>query len=255
MSKLIFLGTGTSQGIPVIGSNHPVCLSTDPKDKRLRSSVLIQTIGSKNILVDCGPDFRTQMLRQKVDHLEAILFTHSHNDHMIGLDDIRPLVFRAQKDMPIYGLKDTLDQIRLRFPYVYSQEKYPGVPGVVEHPIQAGQEFQVEDMQIRAISVMHGNLPILGYKFGSLAYLTDVKTLPEVDSLKGLDVLVISCLRLSNPHHSHLILSEALEWIEKINPQKTYLTHISHHMGFHAEVQNILPPNVLLAYDGLEISF
>lgn len=250
MVKLIFLGTGTSQGIPVIGSNHPVCLSKDPKDKRLRSSVLLDFGEKKKIIIDCGPDFRQQMLREKVTEIQAILFTHEHNDHVMGLDDIRPFLFRSKKSMPIYALSRVLAEIRKRFPYVYVDERYPGAPSVEENNLRPGSK-NIEGLAITAIPLRHGDLDILGYKINNSAYLTDVSELPNKESLYGLDVLVLDCLRKEINHHSHLILPQALELIVELKPKKTYLTHISHYLGFHEEVSKELPANVHLAYDGL----
>ena len=252
MAKLRFLGTGTSQGIPVIGSNHPVCLSADQKDKRLRSSVLFE-INNKNILIDCGPDFRYQMLSANISNIDAILFTHEHNDHVLGLDDIRPIVFRQKKDMPIYAQKRVLDEIRKRFPYVYETIKYLGVPSVIENEVE--DKFFIDDIEIEPINIQHGKLPILGYKIQNTAYITDANFISpiEMKKLKNLDILVLNALRKQPEHYSHYILEQAIEVIQELNPKKAYLTHISHYLGFHEEVQKELPENIYLAYDGLEI--
>ena len=252
MLKIHFLGTGTSQGIPVIGSKHPVCLSSNPKDKRLRVSILIQWEHT-NIVVDCGPDFRQQMLRVNCETLDAILFTHEHADHTAGIDDIRPFFFK-QGDIPVFGSKRVLDNLSERFSYIFSKEnKYPGAPYVEVNKVEAS--FKINTKVIIPIEVMHNQLPVLGYRIDNFAYLTDVKTIndSERQKLKDLDVLVLSALRIE-PHPNHLNLEEALEMIKIINPKRCYITHISHLMGFHDEVSKELPSNVFLAYDTLTLT-
>ena len=252
--KIHFLGTGTSQGIPIIGSDHPVCLSDNPKDKRLRSSVLLEKNG-KVLTIDCGPDFRQQMLRVNAQRLDGILFTHEHTDHVLGLDDIRPLVFKSGNDMPIYGLKRVLDELHLRFSYIFQESKYPGVPTVIENEVEI-KPFKIFDFEIEPIQIFHGNLPILGYIIDKkFAYLTDVKSIPEesIQKLKGVDVLVISALRKEVEHFSHLLLHESIAYADKIGARVTYFTHISHYLGFHDEVDGELPDGMHLAYDTLEI--
>lgn len=252
MLKIHFLGTGTSQGIPVIGSKHPVCLSSNPKDKRLRVSILIQWEHT-NIVVDCGPDFRQQMLRVNCETLDAILFTHEHADHTAGIDDIRPFFFK-QGDIPVFGSKRVLDNLSERFSYIFSKEnKYPGAPSVEVNKVEAS--FKINTKVIIPIEVMHNQLPVLGYRIDNFAYLTDVKTIndSERQKLKDLDVLVLSALRIE-PHPNHLNLEEALEMIKIINPKRCYITHISHLMGFHDEVSKKLPSNVFLAYDTLTLT-
>ena len=253
--KLKFLGTGTSQGIPVIGSNDPVCLSDNPKDKRLRSSALITSDSGKKILIDCGPDFRQQMLMNKEENIHAVLITHEHNDHVIGLDDLRPLIFKNQSKMPIYCMERVASEIVSRFPYAFADVRYPGAPSFEMEIIK--EDFSLFDTFISPINVMHGKLPILGYRFGKLAYITDASFINETEKqkLKGLDYLILNCLREKEPHPSHFILPEVLALIEELKPKTTYLTHISHHLGFHDEVEKSLPENVHLAYDGLEIKF
>lgn len=251
--KITFLGTGTSQGIPVIGSSHPVCLSHDPKDKRLRVSVLVQ-YKDFNIVIDCGPDFRQQMLSNPVERLDAILFTHEHSDHTAGLDDIRPYFFR-QGDIPVYAHKRVLDSLRKRFDYIFAtQDKYPGAPSVKEMEIE-NKAFKVGDITVVPVDVMHNRVQVFGFRIGNFAYITDAKTIAEKEmkKLKGLDVLVINALR-EEPHHSHFSLQDALEFIEEVKPKRSYLTHISHNLGFHEQVQAKLPKNVFLAYDNLKIS-
>lgn len=250
--KVYFLGTGTSQGIPVIGIKDPVCLSTNLKDKRLRTSILIEWRGT-SILIDCGPDFRQQMLRIDNDKLDAVLFTHEHADHTAGLDDIRPYCFMESKSMPIYGQKRVIDSLKRRFDYVFETEnRYPGAPSVEIHEIEPYIDFSIEGKTIQPLLVNHGSLPILGYRFNHFAYLTDVKTLDEktYQQLENLDVLVINALRIQE-HPTHNNLEEALIHIQKINPKKAYITHIGFQLGFHDEVQKSLPENVFLAYDEL----
>jgi len=250
--KITFLGTGTSQGIPVIGSNHPVCLSQNPKDKRLRVSVLIEW--SENIyVIDCGPDFRQQMLSVNASKLDGILFTHEHADHTAGIDDIRPFFFN-QGDIPIYAHERVLKSLHKRFDYIFeSENRYPGAPSVKEHQIINGPFF-LKDLKVIPINGYHNKLQVFGFRFNDFAYLTDMKTIDdeEIEKIKDIEVLVVNALR-EKPHLSHFNLEEALEFIQKVNPKRAYLTHISHLLGFHDEVQQKLPKNVFLAYDGLEI--
>lgn len=250
---ITFLGTGTSQGVPVIGSDHPVCLSDDSRDKRLRVSVLIE-YKELNIVIDCGPDFRQQMLANNVQRLDAILFTHEHSDHTAGLDDIRPFFFK-QGDIPVYGHQRVLQSLQKRFDYIFSAEdKYPGAPSVREHIIE-NKSFSIENISVLPINVMHNRVQVFGFRIDNFAYITDAKTIAdeEAKKLKGLDVLVLNALRYE-PHHSHFNLEEALAFIKKVKPKKAYLTHISHTMGFHQQVQLTLPENVFLAYDNLKIT-
>ncbi len=253
--KLKFLGTGTSQGVPVIGSQHPVCLSTNPKDKRLRTSALITTDDGDKILIDCGPDFRQQMLNNNESDVNAVLITHEHNDHVIGMDDLRPLIFKYEEDMPIYSNKRVADEIKIRFPYAFAAKKYPGAPSfnmnIIEGP------FTLLNVEITPINIIHGEIEILGYRFKDLAYITDASNIlqEEKEKLQNLEILVINCLRKNPPHYSHYILPQVLELIEELKPKKIYFIHISHHLGFHEEVEKELPQHVHLAYDGLEIEF
>jgi phosphoribosyl 1,2-cyclic phosphate phosphodiesterase len=251
--KVTFLGTGTSQGIPIIGSSHPVCLSTNPKDKRLRVSVLIEW-ENYTYVVDCGPDFRQQMLRANCNKLDGILFTHEHADHTAGMDDIRPFFFR-QGDIPIYAHKRVLGELERRFDYIFQTEnKYPGAPSVIKNEI-INRPFCVSNLSVIPINGMHHNLQVFGFRFNDFAYLTDMKTISEkeMEKLEGLDVLVLNALR-EKEHPSHLNLEEALLIINKLKPKRAYLTHISHLLGFHDEVQQKLPNNVFLAYDNLQIT-
>lgn len=250
--KITFLGTGTSQGIPVIASNHPVGKSTNPKDKRLRTSALISWEDT-NIAIDCSPDFRQQMLTNDVQHLEAILFTHEHADHTAGMDDIRPFV-RLQGDMPIYGLKRVIDELRVRFAYIFATEnRYEGAPSVIPYEIDEAP-FTLCGKIIEPIHIMHGNLRIVGYRIEDFGYITDAKYIDkrERKKLQDLDVLVLNCLR-DEAHPTHLNLAEALEIIGDVQPKRTYLTHVSQTFGFHDEIQKRLPKNVFLAYDNLVI--
>lgn len=250
--KITFLGTGTSQGIPVIGSTHPVCLSENPKDKRLRVSVLIEW-GNYAYVIDCGPDFRQQMLRSKCKKVNGIIFTHEHADHIMGLDDIRPFFFR-QGAIDIYAHQRVMKALERTFSYIFETEnKYPGAPSVNEHYIN-GKPFNLDGLEVIPIDGLHNKLQVYGYRFDKFAYLTDMKTVAdsEIKKLENLDVLVVNALR-EEPHISHFNLDEALAFITKVNPKRTYLTHISHHLGFHDEVQQKLPNNVYLAYDNLKI--
>ncbi len=251
--KITFLGTGTSQGIPVIGSRHPVCLSDDVRDKRLRVSVMVEW-DHHCYVVDCGPDFRQQMLTSEVQRIDGILFTHEHADHVAGLDDIRPFFFR-QGDISIYAHKRVLDTLKRRFDYIFVQEgKYPGAPSVRPNEVINGQPIKLKGLDVIPINAFHNRLQVFGFRFGDLAYLTDVKTVPEeeMEKLRGLRVLVVNALR-EEPHHSHLNLEEALAFVEALQPERAYFTHISHLLGFHAEVAKKLPENVFLAYDNLKI--
>jgi phosphoribosyl 1,2-cyclic phosphate phosphodiesterase len=252
--KVYFLGTGTSQGIPIIGSDHEVCKSTDSKDKRLRVSVWI-TWDNHSYVIDCGPDFRQQMLTSNCEKVDGILFTHEHSDHTAGLDDIRPFNFR-QGVMPIYAHKRVIENLKKRFDYIFeTKNRYPGAPSVKTIEVENDRPFSIGDKMAIPVNVMHGDLQVFGYRIDDFAYLTDVKTIEEieVDKLKNLKVLVVNALR-EELHDSHFNLQEALDFIALVKPQKAYITHISHILGFHEEVQKELPDNVFLAYDNLEIT-
>ena len=251
--KVTFLGTGTSQGIPVIGSTHPVCLSSNSKDKRLRVSVLIEW-NDYTYIIDCGPDFRQQMLRSRCTKLDGIIFTHEHADHTAGLDDIRPFFFR-QGDIPVYAHQRVLKELERRFDYIFETEnKYPGAPNVIKNVVK-NEPFKLDDISVIPINGMHYKLQVFGYRFKDFAYLTDMKTIEEqeLNKLKNLKVLVLNALR-EEQHISHFNLDEALKLIEQLQPERAYLTHISHLLGFHDEVQQKLPENVYLAYDNLQIT-
>jgi len=252
--KVYFLGTGTSQGIPIIGSDHEVCKSTDFKDKRLRVSVWISWVGHSYV-IDCGPDFRQQMLASNCRKVDGILFTHEHADHTAGLDDIRPFNFR-QGVMPIYAHRRVIENLKKRFDYIFETEnRYPGAPSVKTIEIQNNQPFPIGDKMVIPVNVMHGSLQVFGFRIDDFAYLTDVKTIEEseVDKLKNLKVLVVNALR-EELHDSHFNLQEALDFINLVKPERAYITHISHILGFHEKVQKELPENVYLAYDNLEIT-
>ncbi len=252
--KITFLGTGTSQGIPVVGSDHPVCLSKDPKDKRLRVSVLLSWEGY-NYVIDCGPDFRQQMLRQQITKLHGILFTHEHSDHTAGIDDIRPFFFR-QGDIPIYAHKRVVESLKTRFDYIFTDvDRYPGAPRVAINIIGNGFPFTIGGRQVTPINAYHDRIQVFGFRISGLTYLTDVKTIgeSEIEKIKGSKVLVVNALR-EEPHHSHFNLEEALALIDKVRPERAYLTHISHLLGFHREVEKKLPKGVHLAYDNLQIT-
>lgn len=250
--KITFLGTGTSQGVPIIGSKHPVCLSENEKDKRLRVSVLIEW-DDYAYVVDCGPDFRQQMLSHPIEYLNGILFTHEHNDHVIGLDDVRPFYFR-QGNIAIYAHKRVLKELKKRFEYVFAvQNKYPGAPTLDINTIN-DKPFNIGNKTAIPINVYHGKLQVYGFRIDDFAYVTDAKTIPEssMEKLKGLKVLVLNALR-KEEHHTHFNLEQAIEMVNILKPERAYFTHISHHMGFHEDVQNELPENIYLAYDNLKI--
>ena len=250
--KITFLGTGTSQGIPVIACRCEVCSSSNPKDNRLRCSVLVEFNG-KTIVIDTGPDFRQQMLKNKVRRLDAVLFTHEHKDHVAGLDDIRAFNFVMKQNMDIY-LTDAVEQaIRREFSYIFADTKYPGIPLINLHRI-TNHPFDLFDQTILPIEVMHYQMPVFGYRIGDFTYITDAKSISEIEleKLEGTKILVINALRRET-HVSHFTLNEALELIDRIKPQKGYLTHLSHQMGKHEDVMKELPSNVEIAYDGLII--
>ncbi|MBZ0328652.1 MAG: MBL fold metallo-hydrolase [Altibacter sp.] len=252
--SITFLGTGTSQGIPVIGSDHPVCKSENPKDKRLRVSVLVQW-EEYTYVIDIGPDFRQQMLRAQVSELNGVLLTHEHSDHTAGIDDIRPFCF-MQGDIPFYGHKRVFEALHQRFAYVFETEnKYPGAPAIAEIEIENNRPFQLGNKEVIPVEAYHDTLAVLGFRIEDFTYLTDVKTIaaPEIEKIKHSKVLVVNALR-EKPHYSHFNLTEALAFIEKVQPERAYLTHISHLMGFHDEVSAKLPKNVFLAYDTLKIN-
>lgn len=248
--QITFLGTGTSTGIPQIGCTCPVCTSTDPKDNRLRTSAVV-SVNGKNILIDCGPDFRQQVLRAGIGRIDAVLITHIHYDHTGGIDDLRP--FGGKHTLPIYLEAPVAEGIRTRLPYCFGDHLYPGVPNIRLQEIGV-EPFSIEDIEVTPIRVMHYKLPILGYRIGGLVYITDALTIPDEEyaKMRQVDVLVINALR-KQPHLSHQTLAEALRVIERVQPREAYLVHMSHHMGLMADVKKELPPHVHFAYDGLVV--
>lgn len=255
--RLTFLGTGTSQGVPVIACRCNVCRSADRRDNRLRTSALLSVEregGGQdiNILFDIGPDFRQQILRQEVDHLDAILVTHAHRDHVAGIDDIRALNYVQKKEMQLYMNKEARVALERDYAYIFAPHDYPGLPEARLHTVEGA--FEVEGVEVLPIKAMHKDLPVLGYRVGKMAYLTDVNHIEEeeVRKLSGVEVLVVNALR-KEKHYSHFCLSEALELVERVAPERAYLTHISHEMGLHEEVTKTLPTGIWLAYDNLEV--
>lgn len=251
--KIIFLGTGTSTGVPEIGCQCKVCTSKDKRDWRLRTSAVIEIEG-KRILIDCGPDFRWQVIKNKIYRLDGVLITHEHYDHVGGLDDLRP--FCRYGEVNVYAEENVAYAIKTRIPYVFAANKYPGVPNINLHSITL-EPFEVAGIRIVPIRLMHGKLPIVGYRIGELAYLTDLKTIPESEfsKLEGVKILVINALRQDSKHPTHAGLDEAIAYINRIQPQESYLIHESHKIGLYAEVEKILPPHVHLAYDNLVIEW
>lgn len=250
--KVTLLGTGTSQGVPIIGSDHPVCKSSDPKDKRLRVSALLEW-GDKTYVIDSGPDFRQQMLANDVSKIDGILYTHEHNDHVIGLDDVRPFYFR-QGNIAVYAHQRVMKELKKRFEYIFAiEDKYPGAPTLDENII-THEAFTLGQKKVIPINVYHGQLQVFGFRVDDFAYVTDAKYIAdeEIDKLKGVKVLVLNALR-KDEHRTHLNLEQAIEVAQKIGAQQTYFTHISHHMGFHKDVEKKLPENIHLGYDNLQI--
>ena len=251
--KVTFNGTGTSQGVPVIGCQCFVCKSSDKKNNRLRSSISIKTKGT-SIVIDSGPDFRQQMLNSNCKKIDAILFTHEHKDHLAGLDDVRAFNFKHQKDMDVYCDLNVQKALLREFPYVFSDFKYPGAPEVNVHQIDSDEPFNIDGSLFTPIEVMHYKLPVLGFRVNDLTYITDAKTIStkELEKLKGTRVLVVNALRIRE-HISHFNLEEALNFINEVNPEVAYLTHVSHLMGRTEDVEKQLPEHVMFAYDGLQI--
>ncbi|MGB1168836.1 MAG: MBL fold metallo-hydrolase [Flavobacteriaceae bacterium] len=251
--KITFLGTGTSQGIPMIANNDPVCMSDNFKDKRLRSSVMISWDDNRYI-IDCGPDFRQQMLRENIQAINGVLFTHEHSDHTAGIDDLRPYTYKMG-EVPIYAQKRVLESLKVRFSYIFeTKNRYAGAPKLSANIIDS-ESFMLDGVKVTPLLVMHGNLPITGYRFDDIAYITDLKTMSneEKKKLVNLDILIVNALRITE-HPTHLNLEEALSFVDEIKPKRAYFTHISHKLGFHDEVEKILPENVFLSYDGLILS-
>jgi len=250
--EAVFLGTGTSQGVPIIGCNCPVCCSDDPKDKRLRSSLLIRS-DKTNIVIDSGPDFRQQMLRENINKLDAVVFTHEHIDHIAGLDDVRPFNYISDKPMEIYAEKRVLNAIRRSFFYIFDNNDYPGIPRLNLNAVSENP-FYINEIKINPIRVLHCKLPILGFRINDLAYITDASFISreELLKLKGVKILIINALRIQK-HISHFSLSEAIEIIKECAPEQAYLTHISHKMGLNEKTNSILPENIKLAFDQQKI--
>ena len=289
--KLTFLGTGTSIGVPAIGCNCEVCLSQEPKDKRLRSSAMLETDGGLRVLIDCGPDFRQQIMRYNrhgktpfFDKIDAVLFTHIHYDHVGGTDDLRPFAWFG--DVDIYAQKDVIDGLHQTMPYCFKEQLYPGVPHLKLHQISAGRPFTVrrpyestvevyeggatlqgvmrdkreqriippalDELEILPIRVMHGNLPILGFRIGKLAYITDMKYMEDEDAqmLQGIETLVINALRFKKEHHSHQLVNDAIEFARKVGARKTYFIHLTHDIGTHDWANSQLPDGFEFAFDG-----
>lgn len=250
--KITFLGTGTSQGIPVIGCDCQVCHSKDSRDKRLRTSLLIEVKG-KTFIIDTGPDFRQQMLQAEVHNLDGVIYTHEHRDHVAGLDDVRPINFLKQKPIEIYGEERVLEALKQMIPYAFKENKYPGVPDINLHQI-INREFTVEGMEFIPIRAYHYKLPVFGFRIGDFTYITDANYIPEEEKEKimGSKYIVLNALR-KKKHVSHFSLSEALELVNEFGPRKAYLIHMSHQMGFHEKVNAELPEHINLAYDGLSL--
>jgi phosphoribosyl 1,2-cyclic phosphate phosphodiesterase len=251
--EVTILGSGTSQGVPVIACDCAVCLSKDSKDKRLRASILFN-IDGKNFVVDAGPDFRTQLLRENVQQLSGILFTHEHKDHIAGLDDVRAFNYKQNRPMDVYCNEAVEQALKREFYYIFENANYPGVPKITLNNITKNR-FQLNNgVEVQPIEVMHYKMPVLGFRLGDFTYITDAKTISEEEVLKvlGTKILIVNALHLS-PHISHFNLEEALEFIARINPEKAYITHISHLFGTHQQIEKLLPPNVFAAYDGMKI--
>lgn len=252
--KITFLGTGTSQGVPLISCSCNICKSSDPKDKRLRSSILVEDKG-KAVIIDTGPDFRQQMLRADVRNLDAVVFTHEHKDHTAGFDDIRAFNYVNKKKMEVYASERVQEAIRREFAYIFSDFKYPGIPEINLHLLE-NKLTSIEGIDFLPIEVMHYKLPVFGFRIKDFTYITDANYISdtEKEKIKGTKILVLNALR-REPHISHYTLKQAIELVKEINPERAYFTHISHQLGLHADVQKELPPNIELAYDGLKIQF
>ncbi len=251
--KITFLGTGTSQGVPIIGCQCAVCLSKDPKDKRLRTSLLVET-DTTTIVIDSGPDFRQQLLRQDVRRLDGLIFTHSHKDHVAGMDDIRAFNYLQNKPVDVFATQFTQEVIKKEFEYIFSNSSYPGVPQINLHTITKHTDIVIGDIHIKPIEVMHYKMPVLGYRINNFTYITDANFIEEIEmnKIKGSQYLVLNALRRET-HISHFTLDEAIEIASLIKPEVTFFTHISHQLGLHHDVESELPVGIHLAYDTLSI--
>jgi phosphoribosyl 1,2-cyclic phosphate phosphodiesterase len=251
--KVTILGSGTSQGVPVIACKCHVCNSLDFRDKRLRASINVEVDGV-SFVIDSGPDFRQQMLRENIQKMDALLFTHEHKDHTAGMDDIRSFNYKDQRPMPVFGRTSVLNQIKQEFSYIFQNAHYPGVPQVELHEIN-NSPFKIQDVEVIPIEVMHYKLPVFGFRVKDFTYITDANYIApkELEKVKGTRVLVINALQ-REPHISHFTIEEALKIVEQVQPEKAYFTHISHKLGLHAQVQKELPNHVFLAYDGLVLN-
>lgn len=250
--EITFLGTGTSSGVPMIGCDCEVCQSTNVKDKRLRSSILVQS-PTTSVVIDTGPDFRSQMLMNRVKQLDAVLITHAHKDHIAGLDDIRAYNYFQQKPMDVYGNAATLQRLKMEFDYAFADEKYPGIPTINLHEVDE-KEFMVGDMVVQPIKVWHLQMPVLGFRFGDFTYITDANRVDKAskEKIRGSKILVLNALR-HEKHISHFTLDQAIKIAEELEVEHTYFTHISHQLGLHDVVSQQLPPNRQLAFDGLQV--
>lgn len=250
--KITFLGTGTSQGVPIIACECEVCTSTNPKDKRLRSSILVETATTR-LVIDSGPDFRQQMLREHIKRLDAVVFTHEHKDHVAGLDEVKAFNFINHMRMPVYATDRVKKALEREFAYIFEEVQYPGIPQIDLYPV-GETDFKIGNIQMQPIDVLHYKLPVKGFRIFDFAYVTDANFISEFEKqkLKNLNVLVLNALRRES-HVSHFTLDEAIALVAELKPRKAYLTHISHQLGLHDEVSKELPPNIELATDGLQL--
>lgn len=248
--KFTFLGTGTSSGVPVLGCQCEVCRSRDPRDRRFRCVGLLET-DSTRLLIDCGPDIRMQLMPLPFRKLDGVLLTHIHYDHVAGIDDLRG--FCVFGDLNIYASQPTADALRVTMPYCFTEKLYPGVPLLNLHPIRHGQKGQIGDIEWQAIEVMHGKMPILAYRFGRFAYITDMKTISDESRqlFQGVDTLVVNALRFEREHHSHMLVDDAIRFARSVGARRTFLIHVTHNIGFHDDANSRLPDDIRFAYDGL----